>query len=445
MSDYDLAILTQSFTELGINKEQAMAQEINYSMLRLYVDTIPQFSGESSTLSSFISAADIIFATYFREGDEMINNYLIRVIQAKLVGRAQVLVGSRMELNTWNLIKDALTQCFGDQRNIECLEQDLLMARPLRNENSLDFGRRLQVLRSSLAQRIGSDTQLDNQTKAIHLRQYDQMSLRTFIRGLPTPLQSIIRLKSPNSLETAITYINEEENFQYSQNLFKTQVTVPETSVPKQQNASLFPKFQRPPPNSRFDRNWGKPFAHSHVFPLRTFRGPSQFHNIPEPAKFPGHQGTSDFRSQPIHIQPRQVARNYPTNSQVFGPPKNVFKPTGHPQPSHYQPEPMSTTSRNTSGTDQTMRTVPRPFNNSYRPNGPPNFIAEELYQIENDSNSDGNDNSFYSYQSESIDDFSQNANISGDHQTINSQQAEDNAAINSANFRVLAESSQII
>nr|CAH7768154.1 unnamed protein product [Callosobruchus chinensis] len=99
-------------------------QPITLQMLKMFVDTIPTFNGNSDTLPSFISSCDYLFST-FVTSDQTIQKYLIRVVQTKLVGRAQLLVGCRTELTNWSLIKSALKQCFGDNRSLECLEQDL--------------------------------------------------------------------------------------------------------------------------------------------------------------------------------------------------------------------------------------------------------------------------------------------------------------------------------
>nr|CAH7769435.1 unnamed protein product [Callosobruchus chinensis] len=97
----------------------------------------------------------VLFLNEFHtEMDQTIQKYLIRVVQTKLVGRAQLLVGCRTELTNWSLIKSALKQCFGDNRSLECLEQDLFLASPFKNEQPLEFGKRLQVLRSCLSQKL---------------------------------------------------------------------------------------------------------------------------------------------------------------------------------------------------------------------------------------------------------------------------------------------------
>ena len=91
------------------------------------------------------------------------------------------------------------------------------MAKINKGESTLDFAKRLQLLRSRLAQKLTtiSENQRPNASKIIYLNQYEQIALRTFIRNLPGNFESVIRLRNPDSLETAVTLITEEEHFQY--------------------------------------------------------------------------------------------------------------------------------------------------------------------------------------------------------------------------------------
>lgn len=375
--------------QAGANPAQA---NINYTMLKMFIDTIHPYNGDSNILMSFLSAGDFLFTTYDQGNDNILKQYLLRTIRMKLIDRAQILVGCRLELQSWDQIKIALYDCFGDKRNLECLEQDLFMATPQRNEHSLDFARRLQVLRSSLAQKINSftDDNMAQATKLIYLRQYDQVCLRTFIRGLPGTLQSIIRLKNPDCIESAMTQITEEENFHYSQNIFKAPEQPKTMSKPppfqnRNFNNQSAPMYTQN--NNNFRQNYTqKPFYNNHN---NNVQNPNFYNNnnynrpiATQQQQMPMQNFSQNpsFPSAPINMQPRNVNRYYPTNRQVFGPPKNVFKPTG--QAPTNKPEPMSTTSRNTMPREQYRANQ----SNYFKSNGPQNFKSQELYHIdEND------------------------------------------------------------
>ena len=381
-ANLDLREISTVGTNIIVNtnsQESIMTtQTVNYTLLKMYLDTIHPYEGNPNTLNSFISACDFVFETYCTNNDAILKSFLIRTVRMKLIDRAQTLVGSRLELTNWDQLKFALSDCFGDKRNIECLEQDLLFATPFKNESSLDFGKRLQVYRSNLAQKINSQTDMDQNTKLIYLRQYEQICLRTFIRGLTGSLQSIIRLKNPVNLETALTYVNEEENFHYSQNLFKNPAppkTCPQNNLPnlnknfKMQTAQNF-NYQNNNQNQNFiNRPMQQPMQYVQQ-PMQYMQQPIQYNRFPQ-------NNQNRFPSQPINMQPRQINQKYFTNRQVFGPPKNVFKPNG--QVNANKPEPMSIRS---SYTMPHNRNQPQ-GSNYFKPTGPRNFISEELFQID--------------------------------------------------------------
>jgi hypothetical protein len=77
----------------------------------------------------------------------------------------------------------------------------------------LNFGQRIQTVRSQLSAKVNSLSVLEmsDATKTIYLKQYDNMALKTFIRGLTGTLQNIIRLRDPKSLETAMNLVVEEQ------------------------------------------------------------------------------------------------------------------------------------------------------------------------------------------------------------------------------------------
>ena len=129
------------------------------------------------------------------------------------------MVGRWAELGTWPEIKTALIQCFSDRRNLNCLVQEIKRVRPNQNKHLLEFGRRLQVLRSNVLQRVRNDPILSANDKACHFNHYEKTALNTFIAGCIGNLRNNIYLKKPTSLEDAMSYVTEYENFE---KLFKT-------------------------------------------------------------------------------------------------------------------------------------------------------------------------------------------------------------------------------
>ena len=353
---------------------------VNWEMFKSILENIKPYDGNSDTLNRFIKRCDDFITKYQLFNDPNLEQHCFDCIQEKLVGRAELLVGRRAELDTWAKVKLALIQCFSDRRNLDCLVQELTRTRPYKNEDLLEFGKRLQVLRSNVIQRVSNDPILSADEKACHINHYEKTALNTFIAGCTGNLRNNMYLKKPTSLEDAMSYVTEYENFE---KLFKT------PGENKPQENKPYQKFNNTSPN-----------YNNHAFnfnnPVPNFNNPAQY-SFKQP-NFNNYQHFQNqqkpfFPSAPINIQPRQMnPQRFPTNRQVFGPPKNVFKPNQIPQNQLPKPEPMSTTSRNptinTNRGNQNFNNYQKQnfqnFNNNNRPIAQqyqrPNFTFEELY-----------------------------------------------------------------
>lgn len=103
---------------------------------------------------------------------------------------------------------------FGEQRDIRCLEQDLLQLKINKNESLHSFGTRCSEIRSILMAKL---IQLNQSTheKTLLPRHYERLTLDTYVRNLLPTLQMMIRIKKISSLEDAIKTVAKEENFSY--------------------------------------------------------------------------------------------------------------------------------------------------------------------------------------------------------------------------------------
>lgn len=66
-----------------------------YQLLKLYVDTIPNYNGNPTTLEIFIFSCNYLFSAYGNFNDPLLNNYLIRVVIGKLIDQVQSLIATR--------------------------------------------------------------------------------------------------------------------------------------------------------------------------------------------------------------------------------------------------------------------------------------------------------------------------------------------------------------
>lgn len=339
---------------------QPIMSQVNYQLLRLHLDSIIPYDGNPHTLGIFLDNCNNFINTFITESDDSLNRFIIRALLGKLTGRALLLVGSRTEFKTWAHIRDALIVSFGDQRNVDCLVQDLLTLRPSKNETSHAFGMRCQDARSLIISRLNTEP-LDPLEKQVHIKSYEELSLKTFIRGLPPHLQTIIRLKDPNSLEKAMSLVIEEENFLYStqkanslniQNSFKPLRITPNNNVTSR--PILMHRYQTPPsysqnsfqnnlPPFQFTRpqtqNFSNPFYRNNSIasPNQQFARPfNQNYNQNRPS-FNMSQNRPNFS----FIQNRP---NFNQNQNHTSP---LFRQNNFAKTNEFKPEPMEISSGN--------------------------------------------------------------------------------------------------
>lgn len=330
-------------------------KSVNWDLFRSKLENIKPYNGDVNTLNRFVKRCEDLVINYKKLNDNDLNQHVFECIQEKLIDKAEIMVGRRVELDNWPKLKFALFQCFSDKRDIDCLVQELTRTRPYKSEHLLAFGGRLQVLRSNVIQRISNDTSLDEPQKTCQINHYDKTALNTFIAGCDSTLRNNMYIKKPSSLEDAMNIVNEFENFEKLYN----------NNFENKQNQKLNAPAHKPNFNSNQYQNTQTQFYQNNPN--------TRFYQKPV------------WSSQPVNIQPRQLPpQKYPTNRQVFGPPQNIFRPN-QINPNHLpKPTPMSTTSRNPSGATYRNQNFQRQ-NYAQPQNQKPNFSFEELYSNEYD------------------------------------------------------------
>lgn len=310
-----------------------MATEINYSLLRYQADNIPNFDGNPKLLQRFIIASENLLKAFQNttNPNSPINICLLDTIFSKLKGRAADLICPRSELNSWQSIKEVLIASFSDQRGIDCLFQDLTSLKLKPNETLLEFGNRIQDVRSLLISKLNNMNE-DRQIKLMKISHYEEMALKTYINNLPYQIQLAIRLKVPDSLEQALSYTVEELNFLEFKN--------------KNNQTKINPPLQNKPQNNPTKTNFRPMYVHNVPRPQ------VNIHNVPRPQQrfmshpshyYPSFNQNSNFQNR----QPNIFQYNNTHNPNFNKPPTNVFKPQSQVTKFLPKPTPMDTTSSN--------------------------------------------------------------------------------------------------
>lgn len=320
IAENDHLVLENLFSNLTITKSlPIMAPPVFDTKL---LDIVPKFDGNPLELSSYLETSNKLIITYWNSEivDCVQNLTLIYGIYAKLIGKARE-VYSICVSKDWKTVKSALIAHFGDQRDENGLLFDLDQLRQHANESSLQFYTRVMSNLSALHNYVDTHTDTtDINTFRVKKDFYNLHALKIFLAGLKEPLGSTVRAMKPKDLAEARQYIISESNIRHIQN-----------------------------PN-RFEGNQNQ-FKPKHQ--IRTSNNPHQNLFLPNYQYLPNYNNTqpqqfmpqnqASFPRGPINIQPRPVPpQHFPTNRQVFGPPKNptnVWKP--NPQRAQYLPKPV--------------------------------------------------------------------------------------------------------
>ena len=330
----------------------------------IHLEAIPKYDGNPSTLAVFISACEYILRTFsnLETPADPVNEYLLRVIINKLQGRALVLIGSREDATSWKRIKELLQQYFGDQRDENCLIRDLMALKPTKRESPYQFGIRCQDVRSLLLTRLKLQ-EADAAVRLVKTNLYDDLTLQTYLQGLPSHLSLSVRLRDPENLEKAMSLVIEEENFAYAQNRYpqapynhpisnrtiqassQNILTNPFIGLPPQMPNSPLQRYNNFPTQRPQYQQMETPFApRANPISMPRFNGPIPQAIFPRVPQNAGHTARN-FAPNPMQSFARP---NFPPPQQWSNKPP---QPT-QPQRQEYVPEPMETS------TIQTRRSI---------------------------------------------------------------------------------------
>lgn len=177
---------------------------------------IPHFDGNCNKLHRFISAAESILTHYYDQANpnSFQNTLLLNGILNKLDGRAEEVVAI-YGAKSWEDIKNALLQNFGDQRDENCLNQDLVNLRQKPHETPFQFHEKVLHLLNAICNYIDLHCTLAERDSKRDF--FTKQALKTFLAGLRDPLGPVIRAMRPTTLAQAVQFITEEDNIKYYQ------------------------------------------------------------------------------------------------------------------------------------------------------------------------------------------------------------------------------------
>lgn len=361
---------------------------------------IPKFDGDKNILNLFIKKSEYILRNFNGPNNAVQTTYNFHAITSRLCGRAAALLSEREDISTWDQLKSIFIQHFGDPRSEDCVAIELENLKIKSNETYLEFCNRIQQIRSTLISKV--NLLANEEMKAAKMVIYNNLSLNVFLYNLPEDLIRIVRLKSCTSLESALSVVMEEVNFQFQYNA-KNKSNTKTAQPPPNTNLQGF-KFQPPmKPNVLAANNFGYPVNQNFKFgvphpPQNNFRSgfnnnyrfgvPNQTYPKPGMQQPQGYTpvytsgGPPNQNNFKFGIGPQQGFRPQLNNAQNrpnLNPPNQQFK-FGIPpryQPQRNLPQPQDA--------DVSMRTV-RPLRNNMITNNSDDENTLHLYNNNNET-----------------------------------------------------------
>lgn len=206
-------------------------------------DVIPKFDGDEKLLNLFIRKCEYVISCCRIEGNSDQDLYVYHVITSKLTGKAASLISERQDLDTWNQLKLALEQHFGDPRSEECIAIEMETLKINNGESYLDFCNRIQHVKSTLIAKVNRINDISLRKSKIVI--YDNMSMNVFLYNLPEDLLRVVRLKGCHSLENALGIVLEEVNFLYQYSTRNKMLRLPNNVHPRSQILAHNPSIER--------------------------------------------------------------------------------------------------------------------------------------------------------------------------------------------------------
>lgn len=337
-------------------EERKIIQRTTMESLKLNLDILPKFNGESDKLDSFILRIDKFFKTYHDESNSVSQKSFVNdAILSKLDGNALDFALTNPQYNTWPLLKTALQNRFGEQTSLENLLSSLNHIKRNKDEATLNFLERINDLKNKIQRKIAIENRQYPEIINILTSNVEKQSVTSFLYQVEDKLVERIKNRDVQELNKLVPIITEFEEFYHNKYQDKRS-----TNFRNGQQTSL------------------NKMLFNQQTPYKTFSKPN-------------------FPSQPIYMQPRFQRTNFPTNQQVFGNPQtqNVWRPKMN-QNNVPTPTPMSGVSIQHNRENPPKRLMStniqqqpwKKFNNNFgrnhfQPTGPRNFNSEELFNSE--------------------------------------------------------------
>lgn len=233
------------------------------SCIKTALMIIPKYDGNPNQLHRFIETSETILTQFYdRTTPDCFNNSIIlHNILNKLEGKAEEIVNIN-GVSSWDHIKTVLLKNFGDQRDENSLNRDLVNMKQ-ENESAHEYYNRCMNILNTIINYVNLHETVEA-VKDCKRSFFQAQTLKTFLAGLKEPFGTTIRAMRPVDLPTALNFIKEEENIRYVQKSNNFSMVNNNKLFQNNNNNSRnlpFPNLNKPlQPHQNFKFNNSQPF-----------------------------------------------------------------------------------------------------------------------------------------------------------------------------------------
>lgn len=224
------------------------------------IKNLPNFSGNKKETQAWIQDVESTLDLFRRYVGRPMYPQFIRAIKAKIIGEAKEILIASGNPNTWEEIKDALLNSYGDRRDLTSHLQSLFYIKQGK-KTLTEFYNKIKAIDTSIKATASTMDDYRGSTKAIN-NFISLITLTRFIDGLNENVSMHVRSCRPETLEDAYNITMQFTNAAYRTKLNENQFTRVQARTPAQPNArNNIPGTSKQninPPSANFRQGSGK-------------------------------------------------------------------------------------------------------------------------------------------------------------------------------------------
>lgn len=198
------------YTPIRVPKNIMANNKVTQLSLETAINLVPKFNGESTQeIYPFLNTCSFVMKSVSEESCPI----LLQAIISKLSGKAYAAIQHR-EITSWEAIKGLLEITFCTKRTPGYLQLELSTLKHKTGETIQEYSAKIEKILHELCN-VSATNRSTSDARAVHAY-IKEVTLTSYIEGLPSSIRSVIKSRNYSSLEEAIKASLEEDKIYQS-------------------------------------------------------------------------------------------------------------------------------------------------------------------------------------------------------------------------------------